>query len=172
MEMLMIALIVFMTVFMIVVNWKIFVKMNEAGWKSLIPIYSTYVRFKRLWNGKAAVIVLVSNVAAVMTYIMFIFAVLKGVQAAGAEGISDESMGKMVLSELPSLFFMTISVSMWLIITNKQAEAFGKGVGTTLGLIFLPLIFAPILAFGSAQYRDSQEQTVMLPEANGFNAGF
>ena len=33
------------------------------------------------------------------------------------------------------------------------AKSFGKGVGFALGLIFLGLIFWPILAFGSAQYQ-------------------
>ncbi len=34
----------------------------------------------------------------------------------------------------------------------KLAQAFGKGGGFAVGLIFLPIIFLPILAFGSAQY--------------------
>jgi hypothetical protein len=32
------------------------------------------------------------------------------------------------------------------------SERFGKGLGFALGLIFLPFIFYPILAFGDAQY--------------------
>lgn len=32
------------------------------------------------------------------------------------------------------------------------ANRFGKGVGFTLGMIFLPIIFYSILAFGNAQY--------------------
>ena len=35
------------------------------------------------------------------------------------------------------------------------AKTFGKGVGTALGLIFLPFIFYPMLAFGSATYQKS-----------------
>lgn len=34
----------------------------------------------------------------------------------------------------------------------KLAKAFGKGIGFTLGLIFLPNIFSLILGFGSAEY--------------------
>lgn len=34
------------------------------------------------------------------------------------------------------------------------AQAFGKGIGFTVGLIFLPFIFLPLLAFGDAQYTD------------------
>jgi hypothetical protein len=32
-------------------------------------------------------------------------------------------------------------------------SAFGKGVGFAIGMIFLPFIFWPILAFGSSQYQ-------------------
>ena len=33
------------------------------------------------------------------------------------------------------------------------ANSFGKGIGFALGLIFLPFIFYPLLAFGDAQYQ-------------------
>jgi len=35
------------------------------------------------------------------------------------------------------------------------AQAFGKGVLYTLGLIFLPFVFFPLLGFGDAQYQGS-----------------
>lgn len=34
----------------------------------------------------------------------------------------------------------------------KMAQSFGKGAGYAVGLIFLPVIFMPMLAFGNAQY--------------------
>jgi hypothetical protein len=37
------------------------------------------------------------------------------------------------------------------------SERFGKGVGFGIGLLFLPFIFYPILAFGSAQYGGGTE---------------
>lgn len=36
--------------------------------------------------------------------------------------------------------------------TNLLAKSFGKSVGFTLGLLFLPIIFYPVLAFGGAKY--------------------
>jgi len=36
--------------------------------------------------------------------------------------------------------------------TNLLAKSFGKDTGYTLGLIFLPFIFYPALAFGNAEY--------------------
>jgi len=34
----------------------------------------------------------------------------------------------------------------------ELAKSFGKGIGFTLGLIFLSIIFIPILGYGSAKY--------------------
>jgi len=35
---------------------------------------------------------------------------------------------------------------------NLLSKSFGKDVGFTIGLILLPVIFYPILAFGDAKY--------------------
>ncbi|MFW6448722.1 MAG: DUF5684 domain-containing protein [Halobacteriota archaeon] len=40
-----------------------------------------------------------------------------------------------------------------LLVTYELAKAFDKGVGFTLGLIFLGVIFWPLLGFGAAQYQ-------------------
>lgn len=47
-----------------------------------------------------------------------------------------------------------IKIVMSIIIWAKLSKAFGKGVGFTLGLIFLDGIFLFILAFGSAKYNN------------------
>lgn len=39
-----------------------------------------------------------------------------------------------------------------IIVMNDLSKAFGKGIGTTLGLIFLSPFFIMILGFGGAQY--------------------
>jgi len=39
-----------------------------------------------------------------------------------------------------------------IIVALDLAKAFGKGVGFAVGLILLPIVFYPILAFGDAQY--------------------
>lgn len=43
-----------------------------------------------------------------------------------------------------------IVVAIWVI--NLLSKAFGKDVGFTLGLIFLGIVFYPILAFSDAKY--------------------
>ena len=40
-----------------------------------------------------------------------------------------------------------------ILIAVDLAKAFGKGAGTTIGLILLPIVFYPVLGFGSATYQ-------------------
>ena len=46
---------------------------------------------------------------------------------------------------LVNIYFAIVSV-------NELSKAFGKDTGFTVGLIFLPFIFYPILGFGDAKY--------------------
>lgn len=39
-----------------------------------------------------------------------------------------------------------------IVITNDLAKSFGKGIGWTFGLLFLPFVFYPILGFGSDEF--------------------
>ncbi|MGH7751788.1 MAG: DUF5684 domain-containing protein [Gemmatimonadales bacterium] len=50
------------------------------------------------------------------------------------------------------LLIPIVNIFVYIIMYHGLSKAFGKGVGFTLGLIFLGIIFFPILAFGSAQY--------------------
>lgn len=47
--------------------------------------------------------------------------------------------------------FVNIIFIIWA--TNLLSLSFGKEEGFTIGLILLPIVFLPILAFGSPQYR-------------------
>lgn len=52
------------------------------------------------------------------------------------------------------LFFIPfVNVVFAVILLKDLSKAFGKGIGTTLLLLFLPFIGFPILGFGSASYR-------------------
>lgn len=50
-----------------------------------------------------------------------------------------------------------VNIIISIIATNEVSKSFGRGAGTTVGLIFLPFIFYPVLAFGSAQYQGTQQ---------------
>lgn len=49
-----------------------------------------------------------------------------------------------------------VNIIMGIIVTHEASKAFGRGLGTTIGLIILPFIFYPVLGFGSAQYKAHQ----------------
>lgn len=57
------------------------------------------------------------------------------------------------------LSFVPFVASVFGIICNYQlGKAFGKDVGFALGLIFFPIIFMPILAFGDSRYIGTTSQ--------------
>jgi len=53
------------------------------------------------------------------------------------------------------LFLMLIpfvNIVIFIMIHHRLSLSFGKGVGYTLGIIFLGIVFIPILAFSDAKY--------------------
>lgn len=50
------------------------------------------------------------------------------------------------------LFIPIVNIVIGIIVLNDLSKSFGKGSGFTVGLIFLNIIFFPILAFGKSQY--------------------
>lgn len=51
------------------------------------------------------------------------------------------------------LFVPFVNFVVGILVYINLAKAFGKGGGFAAGLILLPIIFFPILGFGSAQYQ-------------------
>ncbi len=51
------------------------------------------------------------------------------------------------------LLIPVVSLIIMIIIYVELAKAFGKSTGFAVGLILLPFVFIPILAFGDAQYQ-------------------
>jgi hypothetical protein len=52
------------------------------------------------------------------------------------------------------LFFIPfVNLIMYIVVAVDVAKNFGKGGGFAVGMILLPFIFFPILAFGSATYQ-------------------
>jgi hypothetical protein len=45
-----------------------------------------------------------------------------------------------------------VNFIVWIMLCIDLAKSFGKGAGFGIGLLLLPIIFFPILGFGSAQY--------------------
>ena len=56
------------------------------------------------------------------------------------------------------MFIPFVNIIISILMAVGIATNFGKGVGFIIGIIFLPFIFYPILAFGDAQYQGAQPQ--------------
>ena len=50
------------------------------------------------------------------------------------------------------LFIPVVNIFVYITLIRRLASQFGKGTGFTVGMIFLPFIFLPILGFGTATY--------------------
>lgn len=58
------------------------------------------------------------------------------------------------------LFIPFANIYFAIVMMNELSKSFGKSAGFTVGLIFLPFIFYPILAFGDAKYIYNQTEEI------------
>lgn len=121
-------------VLLVIANWKIFGKAGEAGWKSIIPIYNSYVLYKISWKP-------------MWFWISLILGVVVGICNAITQ--SNEIVAIAIIAIIANIVNLVITVAS----LYKLSKSFGHGVGYTLGLIFLNPIFTLILGFGSSQYQ-------------------
>ena len=121
----------------VIANWKIFKKMGEPGWKSIIPFYNSYILYKRTWK------TMFFWIALVIGFIAGVFESLA--QNAGVANT-------VAVFAAIELIFLIAAVVINIIEYSKLSKSFGHGAGFTLGLVFLNPIFKLILGFGSSQY--------------------
>ncbi len=107
-------------------------------------------------------------------FVPFILGLWKTFQKAGKNGwkciipiynnmVAAEIAGKPMWWGL--LCFIPIFGFIWSVwLLNLLSKNFGKDTSFTLGLLFLPFIFFPILGFGSAQYLGSNRENALHKE--------
>lgn len=118
----------------VVANWKLFTKAGEAGWKSIIPVYSDYVSYKIAWQ---------------TSYFWITF--ILGIVASCVSGLANPDGDNMMILAIVSLLRIIIGI-ISILYSVKLAKAFGKGIGFAIGLIFLSPIFMLILGLGDSTY--------------------
>lgn len=121
--------------------WRIFTKMGEKGWKSLIPIYNLYILTKRVSNKK--------YFASMLT--LMLVTVISSVVSTVLSTIENSGGAYMFFNIINIVAYVALFV-IQILLCNKVSKAFGHGAGFTLGLIFFTFIFELILAFGSSEY--------------------
>ena len=125
---LLLLLLIVSLVLMIIASWKIFVKAGEKGWKSLIPFYAQYIQFR---------IGGIPKIFWINLPVMVLLLVLNwtGRRDTGLYGVL---IGCNTVLQAESYSYI--------------AQAFGKKPKFCFATALLPMIFLPILAFGSAKY--------------------
>lgn len=124
---------IIMWIFQIIAFWKIFTKAGEPGWKSIIPIYGSYVCFKISWKP------LWFWVYFVLTFVYCLIPALSGGEAS--------ALG--IISTIASIALLIIQIAA----NYKLSKAFGHGIGFAVGLILLWPIFILILGYGKSEYK-------------------
>ncbi|MDO4266999.1 MAG: DUF5684 domain-containing protein [Eubacteriales bacterium] len=119
-------------VLQVVAYWRIFTKAGEPGWKSLIPIYNTYIQYRISWNTTMFLVSVVCAVAGVI--------------------LSNMDSPLAILGSVCSLVNVVISF----MACSKLSRAFGHGLGFAFGLFFLNPIFLLILGLGESVYEGPQ----------------
>lgn len=115
----------------VICRWRIFSKAGDKGWKALIPVYNGYTEYKLTWIGW-----------------LYFIAVAAGIIAPIITAVYPEGF----LCVIGSLIGLTSTV-LAIMQRHKLSVAFGHGIGFTIGLIFLEMIFMLILAFGRSEYK-------------------
>ena len=114
--------------------WIIFTKAGRQGWECVIPFYNNLVFL---------------DIAGLPAWVMvFYFLPQIGAVIVSAAGLAGTFAGVAIV-----VIGMLASMLAYALNCQGLARNFGKGLGFACGLFFLPFIFLPILAFGSARYR-------------------
>ncbi|MCQ2491846.1 MAG: DUF5684 domain-containing protein [Lachnospiraceae bacterium] len=125
-------------------KWKVLEKMNEEGWKALIPVYSEYLIFKNVYSVKAFWISLFASI-----YALGAAEILKQINI---EAMAVTFLPVLLLVCLTQIAVALVAVVIDLKVLYKLAKAFGHGMGYTIGLIIAEPLFACILGFGKSEY--------------------
>ena len=138
--------------------WRIFEKMGVSGWKSLVPVYGGYILYKTMWEAKIYFIALflrmltfpILMVALVSRHVEWFVRIASGFSLDLSAYVDVLAGSGNVIYIGAFLFFFTFvlqAVFCW-----RLAKSFDYSIGCFLGLLFLPIIFIPLLAFGDSRF--------------------
>lgn len=142
----------------IVVMWKIFTKAGEKGWKSLIPFYNGYIMITKIARKSAMYfwIPILGTIVIVMVIAPLILTAIMGFRGVN-------KTGAIALFLFGVAFYIYVFV-LSILLNLAIAKNFGQSTGFAVGLIILPFIFYPILAFGDSKFIYSLKKTEVIEE--------
>lgn len=119
-------------------QWKTYKKLGLQPWACLIPVYTTWVLSNRLVKREVAIAATVTSAVALLLQYYY--------------RLVDASSTVMYLIAVVALATLVFSC----IIMDKLSKTFGYGTGFTVGLVLLPPVFYMILAYGSREPIDGE----------------
>lgn len=129
--------------------WRIFEKAGQRGWKSLIPVYSSYIRYRLAWR---PLWFWISGALLVGAFVL---------DAVPAEE-SVKSTLSFVIGAVGTLIYLTSNF--------RLGRAFGRGILFSLALALFPPLFTLILGFGGSQYQGGVHPTAQAAASDGGTA--
>jgi hypothetical protein len=137
---------------MVVSIWKIYVKMGEPGWKSIIPFYSTWTLIDRLRKPQSWFWILMLVCFIYMMLLVFLMVAVKMAEIGSAE----MDIFSILIYLVPILACAVVMIVYEIKIYHALSKTFGQGAGFTVGMILLPVIFFPVLAFGDFSFKPEE----------------
>ncbi len=117
---------------------KVFQKAGEAGWKGWVPFLCDFTAYKLSWETR-------------FFWIFLAMTVVQGVLQTAFSGNTNLFLSLLNLALVVGLAAVRFMQCI------RLAKAFGKGMGFSIGLFFLPPVFLLILGLGNAPYLGIQE---------------
>ena len=127
--------------------WKIYEKMGEPGWKGIIPYYNIWVMVDKLkkprfWFWIQVVCsALLIGISVITTGLLLI-----------AMQTQEDIAGIIAVIGIFSLIIAVVALVYQIRLFHALSKSFGYGAGFTVGLVLLPIVFFPILAFGDSVF--------------------
>lgn len=144
-----------------IASWKVHEKAGLPGWSGIIPYYNYYARAERVgmvdtfWKC-LKILALTIGVSIVGTIVIAIVSAISLIGAEAAESVM--TIGILI----STLLNLAVAISSWALmiwaivqlvkIDIKFISYFGKGTGFAIGMILVPYVFYPMLAWGQAEW--------------------
>ncbi len=125
----------------IIAMWKIFTKAWEAGWKSIIPFYNTYILYKiagmKSWFWYTLIVIAVWCLVAAICWV--------------------ESSAYWIVMGIACLFCWIVAI----VVNYKLPRKFGWGVFASILYVLFTWICVLVLWFGNYKYQWKSEETIV-----------
>ena len=134
-------------VLQLVGSWFSFRKMGLPGWKGIIPYYSMYVLFEKLWETKKFWRVIIYTAVSIFTFIVGYVIVL--ITAVGNLNMAGSIILLLIGISLliATVVLLILSLVIQFQLYKRLAGAFGLQNGWAWGLLFVPFVMLPIIGF-------------------------